>query len=244
MSVGEYFKWATADDRSDAELVRACVEALDRQPDIVLAYGRTRFIDQAGNILAIQDPGWSLDSNLAHERFRRVLFAGHWVNCHYGVIRASTLTKTHLLPNYPGGDYRLLGELSIAGKFHEIPQNLFFRRIHPAASSQNGADRQWMQEFFGKHGSVATPHWRRSADHARSILRSNFSLGQKFSLSLSLLQAMRWRSIHLQRELRELILNFTFRHKHKSLPIARLIVSALLGLGEIGDSYGNFGSNV
>ena len=48
-------------------------------------------------------------SEVAHERLRYVIGAGYWVNPHYGLIRASALSETQLMPSYPGGDYRLLG---------------------------------------------------------------------------------------------------------------------------------------
>ena len=57
-----------------------CVEVLDRDPTVVLAYPRTQFVDAAGRPLDIHDPGWDLRSDEAHERLRYVIFSGHWVN--------------------------------------------------------------------------------------------------------------------------------------------------------------------
>ena len=89
---------------------------LDGDPTVVLTYAKTIFIDETGKLLDIKDPGWDLQAESAHERIRYVIYSGHFFNAFYGLIRAHALSKTRLLPGYPGGDYRLLGELSLSGK--------------------------------------------------------------------------------------------------------------------------------
>lgn len=202
LSTGKYFKWATADDLCERELVARCLEVLDRDPTVILAYPKTRFIDAAGMPLDIHDPGWDLRSEAAHERLRYVIYAGHWVNCIYGVMRASALSKTRLMPSYPGGDYRLLGELSLLGKFFEIPQQLLLRRLHARASSQNTADLSWMVKYHrGRQGRICLPVWYLSADYLITILRAELSIGQKLSLVGSLLRHMHWQQRQFWEEL-------------------------------------------
>src|SRR5262249_10793675 len=127
---GEYFKWAAADDICKPTYLERCVEVLDREPSVVLAYPRTQFINEAGVPLNVEDPGWNLQSDEAHERFRYVIFAGHWANAVVGLVRLSALAQTRLFPAYAGGDFRVLAELSLLGKFCEIPEKLFLRRLH------------------------------------------------------------------------------------------------------------------
>jgi glycosyltransferase involved in cell wall biosynthesis len=204
---GEYFKWAAADDVCRPNYLARCVEVLDRDPTVVLAYPKTQFIDQAGRPLDIEDPGWDLRSDEAAERMRYVIFAGHWVNAVVGLIRSSALAKTRLMPAYPGGDYRILGELSLLGKFYEIPEVLFERRLHPGASSEHGAggtnpDLKWLIHCWtGKEGRVSLPHWGLKIDHLRTIMRSQLALRQKISLTRLLLQHVRWQRSQLAREL-------------------------------------------
>src|SRR5262245_44127938 len=108
LSTGEYFKWASADDICEAEHLARCVDVLEKDRTVALVCSKTRFIDEAGNPVDLKDPGWNLRAESAHDRLRYVINAGHWVNPHYGLIRAGTLSKTRLMPSYPGGDYRLL----------------------------------------------------------------------------------------------------------------------------------------
>ena len=193
LSIGEYFKWANADDLFKPHYLVRCVDVLDSDPTVVLTYAKTTFIDETGKPLDKNDPGWDLRSEAAHERLRYVISSGHWVNSLYGLIRANALSKTHLIPSYPGGDYRVLGELSLLGKFHEIPEYLFLRRFHPGSSSQNTTNLEWMVEYHkGVRGHICLPFWNLSVDHFITIMRSELSTGQKLSLAGSLIRSMRW----------------------------------------------------
>jgi glycosyltransferase involved in cell wall biosynthesis len=204
---GEYFKWAAADDICRPTYLARCAEVLEREPAVVLVYPKTEFIDAAGHSLDIDDPGWDLRSNDAHERMRYVIFAGHWANAVVGLIRTKALARTRLMPSYPGGDFRVLGELSLLGKFFEIPEALFARRLHTGSSSQHAAagvspDQNWLAHYWtGRERSVSMPEWNLNIDHFRSILRSQLRLHQKLSLVRSLLRQMRWRRGKLSQEL-------------------------------------------
>lgn len=179
LASGEYFKFAAADDICDPELIARCVEVLDAEPGIVATYAQTRFIDADGNVLGLKDPGWHLMSDSPYERLKYVLVSGHWVNVPFGLIRSRELAGTRLFPLYPGGDCRLLGELCLRGKFFEIPEYLFFRRIHPNASTQN-RDRDWRSLFFnGRTGRIELPLWQVCLDHVGTILRANLRPTQK-----------------------------------------------------------------
>jgi hypothetical protein len=141
------------------------------------------------------------------ERFRYVIFAGHWANAATGVIRASALARTRLMPTYSVGDRRVLGELSLLGKFYEVPETLFERRLHPGSSSQHGTsgtnpDPKWLVHYCtGSSRSLSLPHWGINIDHFRTILRSQLPIRQKLSLTRSLLHHMRWQRGKLSGEL-------------------------------------------
>jgi glycosyltransferase involved in cell wall biosynthesis len=203
LSSGQYFKWASADDICEKELLMCCKNVLDHDLGVVLAHSKTRFIDERGNILDINDPGWDLQSEWADERLRYVIHAGHWVNPHYGLIRAAALAETRLMPSYPGGDYRLLAELSLKGKFVEIPEYHFFRRVHAEASSQNTGKVMWTMEFHsGVAGRVCLPFWNLSIDHAVTIIASHLSVRRKVALLSLVLRSMWWQHKRLSQELR------------------------------------------
>jgi glycosyltransferase involved in cell wall biosynthesis len=187
---GEYFKWAAADDVHEPDWIARCIDVLERDPAVVLVYGKTRFIDENGAPVNKTDPGFDLRSDIATERFRYVMYATSWVNAIFGLIRTKSLANTRLLPSYPGGDYPLLGELAIAGKFVEVPDLLFLRRLHPEASSQKTDDVAYLAHLWTASGQKCFPVWSRSRDDFSTIMGSDLSAREKLSLVSSLLRAM------------------------------------------------------
>lgn len=201
LAMGEYFKWASADDVCQPDHLMRCLEVVDNDATVVLAYPQARFIDENGRLLNIHDPGWDLRSTEAHERLRFAIYARHWVNSLYGLIRTRALAKTRMMPAYPAGDYRLLAELALLGKFVEIPDYCFYRRIHSGALSQNNKDFRWTIEFQSGGTGTALPFWHLSVDHLITILKSKLGIQYKLSLFVSLGRSMWRQHDHLLREL-------------------------------------------
>ena len=199
---GEYFKWAAADDVHEPDYVARCLDVLEHDPAVVLAYAKARFIDENGGPIDRTDPGFDLRSDIALERFRYVIYATSWVNAIFGLIRTKSLANTRLLPRYPGGDYPLLGELALAGKFVEVPELLFLRRLHPEASSQMTHDVAYEAHLWTANGQKCFPAWSRSRDEFSTIMGSDLSAQEKLSLVGSLLRAMIAARRRLFRELK------------------------------------------
>jgi glycosyltransferase involved in cell wall biosynthesis len=202
MSDTPYFRWATSDDVSLPDYLKRCVECLDRESDVVLAYTKTRFIDAEGKALDRQDSGLDLPAADPAERFRKILEAGSWVNAILGVIRSDALGRSALLPSYSSGDFGLLGELCLLGKFREIPECLFLRRLHERSSSQHLQQVGWMEWYWkGRTGPFSPPLWNRCRHHFKTIVRSSLPLRTKLSLAGHLARTMNWRRDRLRREL-------------------------------------------
>ena len=62
LSSGEFFKWAAYDDLCAQDFLLRCIEVLDRDPDVVLAYPRTVGIDEHGRTTFPHAPGPDLTS--------------------------------------------------------------------------------------------------------------------------------------------------------------------------------------
>lgn len=201
MSDTQYFRWATSDDVSLPDFQKRCIDCLDGDRGIVLAYTTTRFIDEHGSRVDRLDRGLDLSSDDPAERLRLILEAGSWVNAVLGVIRSDALAKTGLMPSYSSGDFGLLGELSLLGKFHELPECQFLRRLHQGSSSQHGKEVGWMEFYWkGRGGPFTPPLWNRCRHHLRTIARSTLPLRTKIDLSGHLLRTMNWRRGRLWRE--------------------------------------------
>ena len=134
---GELFRWVAYDDLCASSLIRRCVEELDAsEPDVVLAYPRTVLIDDNGDEIGAYFDGLDLRSSRPYRRL--ALFAKNRSLCNaaFGVIKLDRLRETGLIRPYISSDIVLLAELAALGKLHEVPERLFYRRIHEKSSRQ------------------------------------------------------------------------------------------------------------
>jgi hypothetical protein len=130
-----YFKWAAVDDLCDPDLFGACLDVLDHDPGVVLAYGRPRLIDEAGVVLAeTVEGGPRAVSDDPVVRFADVLTNEVWCTPVFGVVRARELAGTGLLRPFYGADKVLLAELALRGRFARVAPT-FYRRCHEQQST-------------------------------------------------------------------------------------------------------------
>jgi len=122
---GEYFKWAAHDDWCAPRFLERCVAALDADPDVVLAYTGTVYVDAEGQpmgharLLDFGDPS--------------VLRRGHrWMRSFqvtppaFGLIRASVLRETGLYGSEVQSEKVLLTKLILRGPWRLIPEPLLY----------------------------------------------------------------------------------------------------------------------
>jgi len=136
-ATGQYFKWAAADDLLDPTFVEKCVEVLETSPSTVLAYPQSIIIDASGAQVKHLDDRLDADGDDPQARYLAVHTQLRECNAVFGVIRREALAKTSLIQPYQSADAHLLAELTLYGRFQEIPERLFFRRDHEEASSSD-----------------------------------------------------------------------------------------------------------
>jgi hypothetical protein len=169
----EYFKLANADDLSAPTLVEKCVAVLDREPGVVLAYGQTTLIDAEGGVLKPYDDRLHLPQPRAVERFDTALRRIGLVNVLQGVMRTAALRQTGLLGSYLGSDVVLVAELTLYGRFTEVPERLFCRRIHDKSfSSMLSSNRQRAHVDPRLTSRVNFYFWRHCGEYVWAILRA------------------------------------------------------------------------
>jgi glycosyltransferase involved in cell wall biosynthesis len=182
LSSGRYFRWAAADDVFAPTSLQECVDVLDRSPEVVLCYPKTILIDAEGNILGGYDDNLDLRAPGAADRFQWVLQNIGLGNVQYGLIRTNVLRRTSLFGSFPGSDVVLIAELALYGQFCEIPQYLFFRRMHDAAtSSLVHKPLETAQTFWNAKASsnVDLHYWTHRYHNLLSILRSPLGTTEK-----------------------------------------------------------------
>jgi glycosyltransferase involved in cell wall biosynthesis len=191
-----YFMWVCADDRLDPTFLGKAVEVLDTQADITLCYARCVMVDEDDRPL-VRDPisGMYVDSRggrrtgpapgdvavqiAAPTRFVDVLSRARQSFPLLGLHRVSTLRRTHLFQSLYGSDRNLLAEIALYGRFHQIQEDLFFKREHyeqSVALTSYEAKAKWLDP---RARSRLFPHLKLAELDCRAILRAPLSLGDK-----------------------------------------------------------------
>lgn len=194
LATGKYFKWAAVDDLLEPDLLRRCVEILERDPGCVVAYAKTKEVDVNGTFIRNYISPMKADSNDPVTRFREML-PPHMCYQIYGVMRMSALRQIPPQGIYVNGDGVLLARMSLIGRFYEVPEHLFISRRHMGQSSTILPARltqprfrlthRWPQlpclEWWdpAKIGAVTFPQLRQLLEYFLSIYRAPLSVRQK-----------------------------------------------------------------
>ena len=178
---GKYFKWAAHDDICAPTFLERCVEVLDQDPNIVLAYSRVKAIDEDGTELFEYVPKPMLNSSRAHERLFESICVPHAQSPVFGVVRREVLQDTKLLQAFSSSDRVLVGEITLRGGIYEIPEFLFLYRLHEGQSWQAYPNRFSREAWFDpkREKKLTLPHWRLLLEHSLSVIRSPLSLYEK-----------------------------------------------------------------
>ena len=140
LATAPYFKWAASDDVCGADWAKDSLEALEAAgPEAVLAYCWVRWIDEQGE--AIEDYGQGLPwtQGPPHERLACLLgdpVQSHLFKCSpiCGVSRTSVLRTTEGIGPFGGSDKVTLVEMALRGRWLEVPELHYRRRVHDRSS--------------------------------------------------------------------------------------------------------------
>ena len=183
---GVYFKWAAHDDLLAPTYLERCVAVLDSDPDVVLAYTQAKAIDDQGQVVKVYPGKHHFSAAAPRERFYEFVLDPHPVVAVFGLMRRDVLGRTRLIGKYAGSDRPLLSELSLLGKFYEVPEHLFFYRFHEEQSWGGNKSPQAQQAWYDprRADKITFPQWRLLREHVRSIERSPVGLADRASCYL------------------------------------------------------------
>lgn len=186
VSSGEYFKWAAHDDVLARDYLDRCVDMLDTAPRaVVLCFPRRVFIDTEGR--AVRSCDFRPSSRKLHEQNGlRILPFGELVclphSCVpaivFGLMRTSALRKTRLIGGFVASDLVLVAEMALLGSLWQIPERLFYQRLHERTSWRANLSRRAEAAWFAPENErrmFIFPLWRLIAEYVFSIGHSELN---------------------------------------------------------------------
>ena len=228
---GKYFKWACHDDLCALEFLQQCVDILEQDPKIVLAYPKTLIIDEHEAEIKKYEDRFHLQSPNPVERFRIYHYLVRYGNqCHpfHGLIRTNVLKQLLPLGSYPSSDLVLLGKLSLYGKFYEVPSYLFWKRDHPQTSVRAHTPFRERIAWYDptKRGKLHLTRWTWFKEYIYTIYSAPLNWSEKIQCSFQMLQWLTWNSIWLTKDLLKAvawpILKLFVKRKFKITKIPRI----------------------
>lgn len=160
-----YFSWHAHDDLRTPDCYERCLAHLEDDRSLAWCHSRTGAIDAEGRPVTTSrhHGAWDPEPELLEQaagrpcrfgrladdpvgRFRGVLMGRSYCLDVFGVIRAEVLRTTRGIPEHIHSGKELLLELAARGGYHEIPEELFFWRLHDAQASSHASaaqDAQW-----------------------------------------------------------------------------------------------------
>jgi glycosyltransferase involved in cell wall biosynthesis len=213
------FHGGACDDLYDPRFLEQCVDALDRDPGVVLSHARTRligdhgepllydrerdcYLDSYGNVRGTSGDVMKPQARHIGEaaspelRFREVLWLMGWSLPLSGVIRRAALLRTSLYGNYSGADKVLLAELALQGRFHELGEELFAKRMHQGCTHYKTTRERAEHETKGSSG---IPQVRMLRDYTRMTLAADLDIRQRLHCMMTIIGMARrgevWRRL-------------------------------------------------
>ena len=191
LSTGRYFKWMSHDDICAPTFLERCINVLDQESFVVLSYPKTAIIDENGKIISYHEDNLHLHSLAPHLRLRNFFRKPAGCNAVFGLMRSQILSKTKLIGPFESSDHNLLLELSLLGKFWEVPEHLFFRRYHPQMSRRictlSSDYARWFDSSYA--GLNRLPVIKLLHELVKSIQNSPISFTEKFLCFVELIRA-------------------------------------------------------
>jgi glycosyltransferase involved in cell wall biosynthesis len=202
LTTTKYLKWSTGDDYWKPTFLERALEIMERDPSIALCYPQAVLVDAEGGNPTNYDDVLHLVQEDPVERFWGLLENIKLAHQHLGLIRMAFLKQTLLLGSHVGSDINLLAELTLYGKFYELPERLFFRRFHKESGSWNRTDSAHQTRRYLGAGSRDTLRlWRTHARFFAGVNRSPLSFRAKMRIYPHLTRRVIWTRDELAKEL-------------------------------------------
>ena len=179
---GEYFKWAAHDDVISPDFLKRSVQVLDTDPSVVLCHATPIAIDNQGEVLPDYMKEYryaelkNAGSSHTHKRFYDMACLWHACFQVFGLVRADILRKTPLISSYVSADRVLLAELALYGRYHEVPEPIYFRRHSEQYCALQSPQSQTSWYDPGQGNRRVFPTYRNFSEYLKAIHRAPLNM--------------------------------------------------------------------
>ena len=203
LTTTRYLKWSTADDFWGPTFLERALDIMERDSTIALCYPQAVLVDADGANPTNYDDVLHLVQEDPADRFLMLIDRIRLAHQHLGLIRMSHLRQTHLLGTHVGSDINLLAELTLYGKFFELPDRLFFRRFHEDSGSWKRGDPEHDAKRYHPAGAgrATLRRWRSHLRFFSAVSCSPLPLKSKMRIYRNLAHRMIWERRDLAWEL-------------------------------------------
>lgn len=196
-----YFRWQNADDYIEPQSHQLCLDELEKHPECVMSFGKTKIVDAKGDLLETYEDNIHITDPKPAERFIRFRKNVGQTNAIYGLMRIDALRKTHLFRKFKASDTNFMGELCLHGTFRQIPEYLFYRRMHEGASSWDRKNTEVQRDFWDpKAHSFNYQHIKKHFAYYGDLFSGQLPVGQKIKIFNYLLKTTRYSRHSLWRD--------------------------------------------
>jgi glycosyltransferase involved in cell wall biosynthesis len=194
LTTTRYLKWSTGDDFWERSFLGRALEVMEHDPTVALCYPQTWLVDAEGSNPTPYEDQLHLVQDDPVDRFLALLERIRLAHQHLGLIRTSCLRQTHLLGDYIASDINLLAELTLYGKFYELPERLFFRRFHETSGSWKRDDPQHDAKYYYGGGSSrrSLARWRGHLAFFAAVGDSPLAARSNLAIYQRLVRRMIW----------------------------------------------------
>lgn len=181
-----FFMWTTYDDLREKSFISTCLSPFYEDPAVALVYTRTRVLDANSNFVRFHQDPFLCNQESPPERFRSLIWGLGMCNAMLGLFRMSVFKKVTSWGKSIFGDTLALAEIALLGKFVQIEEPLFIRRLTRDYNYHSWDERntQLMSEGDPKlfREGISFPHSRLAYGHLELLNQSGLDDSDKDSL--------------------------------------------------------------
>jgi glycosyltransferase involved in cell wall biosynthesis len=188
-----YFSWMAYDDAYDDRFLESCVRVLDADPGVALVHSIVGLIDENGTPIRNDGPDRAVgpdgrpvrhsdrrhiaESPRIEVRFKEVLHHVSWCLQVFGLIRSAYMRNSGLQRSYYGADKVFLAEIALQGRFHQLEETLFHKRVHGMTTFYMNTDAK--KKWIDPAGARRLPQIQMMKDYTRMVMRTGMSARER-----------------------------------------------------------------